>query len=190
MAYSTRSRRSAPRKHLWNWGITLGSVAFCLLILPTRLPGMELLGVSPNWLLIWVVAWSVSRTVFESAIAGLVLGLLQDSLTASYPTHALGLMITGILTARLQQRHYLQGDIISIALIVFGMAIVAETAMALQFTVQSLFLPNSLYASLSQIWVYHQKVALSSAILSSLWAPALYYPLKHWWERYRPSNKP
>lgn len=186
MAFVTRSRRSALRRQFWSWGVTLGSVAFCLLILPTRLPGMELLGVSPNWLLIWIVAWSVSRSAFESAIAGLVLGVIQDSLTASYPTHALGLMIAGLLAGRLQQRHNLQGDIISIALIVFAMAIVAETAMALQFTLQHLFLSGSPYSSLSQIWVYHQKVALSSAILSSLWAPALYYPLKLWWERDRP----
>ncbi|NET35127.1 MAG: rod shape-determining protein MreD, partial [Cyanothece sp. SIO1E1] len=37
--------------------------------------------------------------------------------------------------------------------------------------------------NLAYIWVYHQRVALSSAILSSLWAPAIYYPLKRWWEK-------
>lgn len=62
--------------------MTVGSVFICLLILPLRLPGMELLAVSPNWLLIWVVTWSVKRTGFEGAIAGLVLGLIQDGMTS------------------------------------------------------------------------------------------------------------
>jgi len=56
-----------------------------------RLPGIELLGIAPNWLLIWVVVWSVKRTVVQGAIAGLALGLLQDGMTSPYPTHALSL---------------------------------------------------------------------------------------------------
>lgn len=156
-----------------------------------RLPGMDILGIGPNWLLIWMVAWSISRSPFESAIAGITLGLLQDSLTASYsnhalsfPSHAVGLAIAGILTARLQQRRFIQEDLISIALIVFGLAVVDETAMAMQLTIQQIFGDSSLYGSLGSIWQYHQRVALSSAILSSLWAPALYYPLKRWWEQF------
>ncbi len=189
-------RRSDSRKQFWNWLVTIGSVYFCLLILPMRLPGMDILGVGPNWLLIWIVAWSISRTPFEGAIAGLVLGLLQDSLTVplqsnfliSFPTHALGLMLAGILTARLQQRRFIQEDLISIALIVFGLAVLAETAIALQLSAQYLFGKEPLYGGLGSVWGYHQRVALSSAILSSLWAPALYYPLKRWWERYRVSE--
>lgn len=181
---SFRSRRSGSRKHLWNWVVTIGSVFFCLLILPTRLPGMDILGVGPNWLLIWVVVWSISRTPLDGAIAGVTLGLLQDSLTAPFPTHALGLTIAGVLTARLQQRRFLPEDLISVVLVVFGLAVITETCMALQLTAQHLFGEQS-HASLGSIWQYHQRVALSSAILSSLWAPALYYPLKRWWEKYR-----
>ena len=81
---------SDSRKQMWNWVVTIGSVFFCLLILPTRLPGMDILGVGPNWLLIWVVVWSISRTPLDGAIAGITLGLLQDSLTAPFPTHASG----------------------------------------------------------------------------------------------------
>jgi rod shape-determining protein MreD len=165
--------------------VTIGSVFFCLLILPMRPLGMDLLGVGPNWLLIWVVVWSISRTPLDGAIAGITLGLLQDSLTAHFPTHALGLAIAGILTARLQQRRFLQEDLISVALIVFGLAVITETAMAVQLSAQYLFGEESLYNSLGAIWQYHQRVALSSAILSSLWAPALYYPLKRWWEKFR-----
>ena len=177
-------RRSDSRKQLWNWVVTIGSVFFCLLILRMQLPGMDILGVGPNWLLIWVVAWSISRTSFSGMIAGITLGMLQDSLTAPFPTHALGLAIAGILTARLKQRRFIQEDLISIALIVFGLAAVTETAMAVQLSVQHILGDRSIHDSLRSIWQYHQRVALSSAILSSLWAPALYYPLKRWWEKY------
>lgn len=158
-----------------NWGVTAGSVFLCLLILPTRLPGMELAGISPNWLLIWVVTWSVKRTIWQGAIAGLVLGLLQDAMTAPFPTHAISLAIVGAITARLQKQRYVQEDFISVALIVFGMAVVAETITAIQFSFEG-------GRSLLEIWTYHQFVALSSAILSSLWAPVVYFPLNRWWE--------
>ncbi|MEL6247560.1 MAG: rod shape-determining protein MreD [Cyanobacteria bacterium J06648_16] len=181
-----KPQRSDVQIALLNWTVTAVSVFICLLLLPSRLPGTELLGITPNWLLIWVVAWSVTRNVFDGAMAGLVLGLLQDGLTAPQPTHVLSLVVVGVLTARLQKQRYIQEDIISVALIVFGMAVVAETVIALQITLHHWILEDSPYRSLGQIWRYHQRVALSSAILSSLWAPALYYPLKYWWERYRP----
>lgn len=174
------------RRQLVNWAVTVGSTFLCLLVLPMRLPGMELLGVAPNWLLIWVVVWSVKRTVIQGAITGLALGLLQDGMTSPQPTHVLSLVVVGILTARLQKQRYIQEDFISIALIVFGMAVLAETITALQFS----FLLRSegsvevrAARNLAEIWTYHPQVALCSAILSSLWAPVVYYPLNRWWER-------
>lgn len=177
-----------------NWAVTVGSVFLCLLVLPTRLPGMELLGIAPNWLLIWVVTWSVKRTAVQGAIAGLVLGLLQDGMTSPYPSHALSLAVVGILTARLQKQRYLQEDFISVALIVFGMAVLAETVTALEFSFLDVSVGGvdsraavaqcCVFASrnLAEIWTHHQRIALSSAILSSLWAPVVYFPLNRWWE--------
>jgi rod shape-determining protein MreD len=159
-----------------NWVVTAGSVILCLIVLPARLPGMELLGIAPNWLLIWVVAWSLKRTAFQGALAGLALGLIQDGMTSPHPTHALSLVLVGILTARIQKQRYIQEDFISVALIVFGMAVVGETVTAIQYSVIG-------DRNLTEIWADHQRIALSSAILSSLWAPVLYYPLNRWWER-------
>jgi rod shape-determining protein MreD len=173
-----------------NWSITVGSVLLCALVLPTRFPGMELLDVSPNWMLIWVVAWSVNRTMFEGAVAGLALGLIQDGMTSPEPTHALSLVIVGALTARLQKQRYIQEDFISIALIVFGMAVLAETITALQFSVQALGATVSTQRDLGSIWLYHQRIALASAILSSLWGPAVYYPLNRWWEQIAEIEQP
>ncbi len=164
-------------RQLLGWIVTVGSVLLCLLLLPTRLPGMELLGIGPNWLLIWVVAWSVKRTVFAGALAGIVLGLLQDSMTSPNPTHAISLGIVGILTGLLQKQRFIEEDFISIAVIVFVMAVLAETIFGLQLTL----LGNE--RKVTDIWTYYQRVALASAILSSLWAPVVYYPLNLWWQR-------
>lgn len=185
---SYRSRRSNSRKQVWNWIVTVGSVLICLLLLPTRLPGMDILGVGPNWLMIWVVVWSMNHTPAEGITAGIIIGFLQDSLAAHFPTHALGLAIAGFFTARLQQRRLLQEDLISVALLVFGLAIVAETAIAFQLVMQNLSGDRPLHPNLGSIWQYYQRVALSSAILSSLWAPALYYPLKRWWDNFHPRD--
>ena len=183
-----KQKRSDFQRACLNWFVTISSVFLCLLISPARFPGTEILGVTPYWLLIWLVAWSINRNAFEGVVAGLVLGLLQDGLTAHHPTHAVSLMVVGFLTGRLQKQRYIQEDVISVALIVFGMAVIAETVMALQLSLHHFLWPDSLYPSLGQIWRYHQRLALSSAILSSLWSPALYYPLKYWWERYRPKE--
>ncbi|MCC5608020.1 rod shape-determining protein MreD [Nostoc sp. CHAB 5834] len=164
-------------RQLLGWIVTATSVLLCLLLLPTRLPGMELLGIAPNWLLIWVVAWSVKRPVFAGALAGIVLGLLQDSMTSPNPTHALSLGIVGILTALLQKQRFIEEDFISIAVIVFVMAVLAETIFGLQLTLMG----NE--RKVTDIWTYYQRVALASAILSSLWAPVVYYPLNLWWQR-------
>ncbi|HBY79570.1 MAG TPA: rod shape-determining protein MreD [Cyanobacteria bacterium UBA11148] len=163
-------------RQILNWIVTVGSVIVCVMILPTRLPGMELLGIAPNWLLVWVVAWSVKRTALQGALAGLALGLIQDGMTAPEPTHVVNLALVGILTARIQKQRYIQEDFISVALIVFGMAVVGETITAIQYSLLG-------GRNLAEIWTDHQRIALSSAILSSLWAPVLYYPLNRWWEQ-------
>ena len=169
------SQFSPWARQILNWIVTVGSVMLCLLVLPARLPGMELLEIAPNWLLIWVVAWSLKRTVLQGALAGIVLGLIQDGMTLPQPTHVISLALVGVLTARIQKQRYIQEDFISVALIVFGMAVVGETVTAIQYS----FMGDR---NLAEIWTDHQRIALSSAILSSLWAPVLYYPLNRWWE--------
>lgn len=186
-----------PRLSLWHpwviqvvdWLIISGSVLLCLLMLPTRFPGMELLDIGPNWLLIWVVAWSVKRSVLSGTFAGIVLGLLQDGITAQDPTHAISLGIVGMLTSLIQKQKFIQEDFISIALIVFGMAVVSNTVFALQLSFMGGKCGDSCFRSPEYIWTYYQRVALASAILSSLWAPVLYYPLNRWWQKMKLAQK-
>lgn len=170
------SRWHPNLRHIVDYTVTFGSVLLCLLLMLTRFPGTELLGIGPNWLLIWVVAWSVKRTAFQGALAGIVLGLLQDAMTSPDPTHALSLGIVGVITGLMQKQRFIQEDFISIALIVFGMAAFAEAIFALQLVLTG-------DRNIADIWASYQKVALSSAILSSLWAPVVYYPLNRWWQQ-------
>ncbi|XHU96086.1 MAG: rod shape-determining protein MreD [cyanobacterium endosymbiont of Rhopalodia inflata] len=164
------------RYYLINILVIGGSITLCLLLSPTRFPGTELLGIGTNWVLIWVVIWSVNRTVFQGVMAGLLLGLIQDGLTGAYPSHVFGLVLVGFLTARLQKQRYLQEDFISIALIVFVMVFLVETVTAIQYFAGKI-------RPLEEISRDYRQLVLSSAILSSLWAPVFYYPLNSWWEK-------
>lgn len=159
-----------------NWLVIGASVLLCSMLSLTRLPGMQLQDIGPQWLLIWVVAWSVKRTPLQGAIAGLALGAIQDGLTASYPSHIFALAIVGFLTARLQKQRYVQEDFISIALIVFAMTAIAETITAVQYSLYG-------FVSLEKIWVTHQRFVVLSATLSSLWGPVVYWPLNRWWQQ-------
>lgn len=147
-----------------------------------RLPGMELLGISPNWLLIWVVAWSVKRTVWHGAVAGVALGYIYDGLSTASPSHIFSLFSVGVLTASLQKQKYIGEDFISVALIVFFMTIVAETTFAIQYLWLKI-------VPLSQIWQQYQRITIASAIINSLWSPAFYYPCDRWWSRVRHLEK-
>ncbi|MGB6302079.1 MAG: rod shape-determining protein MreD [Rivularia sp. (in: cyanobacteria)] len=170
------SRWHPRARQMTDWGIIAASVLLCLFLLPNRFPGMELLGIGANWLLIWVVAWSVNRSALQGALAGIVLGLLQDAMTAPHPTHAISLGIVGFLVGLFQKQRFIQEDFISIALIVFVMAMLSDTIFALQLIAAGT-------ASSDVIWTHYKKVTLASAILSSLWAPVVYYPLNRWWQQ-------
>lgn len=151
------------------------SVLCCAMLLLLRVPGMEILGIAPNWFVIWVVAWSLPRSLWQSLWAAIALGLIQDGMTAPWPSHVLSLAVVAVITSKLQKNKYIQEDFVSVALVVFAMSLVSETVIALQHT---LILPEQA----GRIWLEHNKIALTSAILNSLWAPLLCYPLGKWWE--------
>jgi rod shape-determining protein MreD len=115
-------------------------------------------------------------------LAGVTLGLIHDGMTAVYPSHILSLVLVGVLTASLRRQLYLQENLISVVLIVFFMVIVAETAIAIQYSLMYL-------RPLKEIWQDYLRIAIASATLSSLWAPALYYPLNQWWAKLRKLEK-
>ena len=154
-----RSRFSLDLFKIFNIFLVVFSVLACAILMTSEIPGMELVDISPNWLLIWVVAWSIKRTVWQGAIAGVIIGCIYDGL-------------------RLQKQKYIGEDFISVALIVFFMTILAETVYALQYSWQQI-LP------LAIVWQKYQQIAIASATITSLWSPAFYYPFARWQEKIR-----
>lgn len=148
------------------------SLIICCLLLLVRIAGLELIGITPNWLLIWLVTWSVKRNLWQSLVAGISLGLIWDSLTGFFPSHILGFVIVSLFTHNVYKDKYVKEDVISLTLIVFGMAIINETIIALQYSIQT-------QIPLIDIWLNYQKNSLTSAIISSLWTPLIYYPLNY-----------
>lgn len=148
------------------------SLIICCLLLLIRIPGLELIGITPNWLLIWLVTWSIKRNLWQSIVASICLGLIWDSLTGFFPSHILGLVIVSLFTNNIYKDKYVKQDIIYLTLIVFGMAIINETIIALQYSIQT-------QIPLIDIWLNYQKNSLTSAIISSLWTPLIYYPLDY-----------
>jgi rod shape-determining protein MreD len=175
---SVSSKAYLTKLQLLDRSIVVVSVLACCLLLMVRFPGTSLLGIGPNWLLIWMVVWSLKRSTYEILVAGITLGLIQDGMSSPYPSHIFSLVVVGILTAKIDKHKYFRQDFISIALVVFAMAIVAETILAIQYGFQGL-------RPWSGIWMQYQRTAVSSAIISSLWTPIAYIPLNWWWKKIR-----
>jgi len=169
------------RRQLLNWLGTFGSAFLSLLAMAAPVPFWQIAGVSVDWPLIWVVCWSIRRSPLQAGCAGLALGWALDGLTTSRPSHALGLALAAVITARLEKQRYIQEDFISVAVITFVMAVLAETCMAVQYSFGGR-LP------LAEVWAHHQWVSLGSALVSSLWAPLVYQPLRWWWRDENPES--
>lgn len=164
--------------------ITLLSLLVCMWLSLVRIPGLELFGITPNWVLIWLVSWSIKRSLLEAVVGGLCCGLMLDGLTVSEPSYILPFVIVAILTVFIYKRiiKKIQEDFISVALIVFGMAILVEV-------IRSLQLINFKFLDFQQFWQHQQRAALLTAIMSSLWLGVIYLPLNRWWAFIKPSNQ-
>jgi len=166
-----------------NYAVIVGSLLVFSILLLTRIPGMTILGFSPQWLLIWLIAWSIKRDLMYAVIGAIAVGWIHDSLMVTpIPSHIPGFVVVAALTASWRQQRYIQEDFISLALLVFIMTFTAETIMAIQHLLLGL-------RSLGDIWLEHQRIALSSAVLSSLWAPLSCTPLVRWWDHVRTLEK-
>ncbi len=158
--------------------VIVGSILLCFLLSLSRLPGMELLGIGPNWVLIWLVTWSLTHSRFQALVAAIFLGLVLDGMTSSYPSHLFGLLAVAWLTT--QPRKKTKHDVISslgiilVMLRVFILVLLVEGLIAIQY-----FCLN--FSFFNELWLNYQNIALSGALLSSLWTPLLYYPLSKWW---------
>jgi rod shape-determining protein MreD len=178
--------------------IVIASVGLCLILLPTRLPGMEILGVGPSWLVMWTIAWSVHRSIWHAATAGIVLGLIQDGMTfpasatlGTVPTHVLSLTVVGVLAFWLHKQRYLDDTILSVSIAAFFLTIVSEFTTGLQYFLETAIKqsPAASMDSLNYLWTNQSSTILIAAILSGLWMPILYYPLHFWWQKIFAASK-
>ncbi len=107
------------------------------------LPGLALLGVTPNWLLLGLVLWCQGRRWLTAVLAGVLVGLLQDALVASpYPSHALGLALVGYATVWMGKRWLWTQTLVGLMLVTPLLTLLSEGAIALQFLIR----PDSLMA--------------------------------------------
>ena len=158
---------------IYNAFFIILSLIICLALMLCKIPGIELLGASPNWLLIWLVSWSIKQSIWQGAIAGLAIGWIYDAITLSMPSHVLSFMIIGVFSAAIQKQKYTGEDFISVAFIVFFMTIISETIFALQYW-------RMHWLTLAEVLPKYQQIAIVSAIITSLWSPIFYYPFNFW----------
>ncbi len=168
------------------------SGGLCVILSPTRLPGMEILGIGPSWLVMWTIVWSLRRSMWHAVTAGIVLGLIQDRMTlpdgdplGTLPSHVLSLTAVGVFTVWLEKRRYISDAPISASIAAFILTIVNEAIIGLQYlryNTGSAFQGIDFHR-LSYLWIDRSSVTLIAAILSALWMPLLYFPLHMWWKR-------
>jgi rod shape-determining protein MreD len=159
--------------------VILGSILLCVCLLLLRPPGMSLLGLGPQWLLMWVIAWSVRQETLYALLGAIAAAWIHDSLmTTALPSHLPGFVLVAYLVSRWRRQRYFEADFVILVLLVFAMTLLAEAVMAVQYLLWGL-------GPLTLIWGEFQQIALSTAILSSLWAPLLCMPLMRWWSYVR-----
>jgi rod shape-determining protein MreD len=163
---------------LLNFAIIVGSIVICVFLTGRRLPGTELAGIEPNWLLIWLVSWCLRGGIWNGLFAGLAVGWLQEAIIGGESRAAISFVIVGVLTACFSKQRFLREDFITIALVVFGMTLISETVIAARQYLLNL-------RDREDLWFDYQRITLTAAIISSLWAPVLHYPLQSWFRKYR-----
>ena len=168
-----RSQTSFNLLKILNIAFVVLSLIICVALMLFIIPGVELLGTSPNWLLIWLVAWSIKKSIWQGAISGLTIGWIYDALTLASPSRTFAFILVGVCTARLQKQKYTGEDFISIAFIVFFMTILSETVFAFQYL-------RMHWLSISEVLPKYQQTAIISGIINSLWSPIFYYPFNLW----------
>lgn len=117
------------------WLATGLSALGLVLLMLVRLPGLELAGISPHWVLLWLITWVPGHAVWQGIVAGVTLGFLLDAISMPYPTQALGLAIVGGLIAYGYRRRWFSLEPLALMALCFGLAILLEAVTALQFLV-------------------------------------------------------
>jgi len=139
-----------------------------LVLQETWVPAIAIGGVQPDLLLYFVVFIAIFKKPHEAAIAGAIIGLIDDLLIGKYlGLHMLSYMITGYLVAYFGGRFYKENYIIPLAT-VFAGGIVSGFCYLFFSQLISLNLP---------FWYSLWRLVLPGAIYSALIAPVIYVPV-------------
>ena len=155
--------------------VIVTSLAGCCILSLMRFPWVELLGVSPNWLLIWLIAWSVRRPIWQAIAAGICVGWIYDALAIANPSHVPSFIVVGVITASLDKDRYIAENFVSVAILVFFMTIIAETIIAIQYFWLQII-------PVKEVWFNYLRIVASSVLITSLWTPLIFIPLNKWWK--------
>jgi rod shape-determining protein MreD len=163
------------------------SAVICVLLLPTRFPGMEVLGIGPSWLVMWLVVWTLNRSFWSAVIAAAILGGIQDGMTivdvgvgGVTLSHIVSLVGVAATIKFLQKRQFVKNNLGGAIVLVVTMTIWSEVISGIQHLLDFAHLQFPLGAGLDlgTIWQIQSRTVLIAAILGSIWMPVLYYPLK------------
>ena len=171
-----RPLRRQPALRIYNPLIIIGSVLLCSLLSLTRWPGMELAGFGPNWLVIWLGIWCIDRTLLQAIVAGVCLGWIQDGLTSGWPSHAVGMVLISIGLHYCFANRVWKSDLLVAPIVVFVSVLINDG-------IFSLLLSGVHQWSPLHIWRQHPHLFWISPLLSALWTPAFFWPLRQWWTR-------
>ena len=169
-----RRLQRQPALRLYNPLIIIGSILICALLSLTRWPGMVLSGLGPNWFVIWLGIWCIDRTLLQAIFAGLCLGWIQDGLSTGWPSHAISMVVVSMGIHACFANRVWKSDLL-VAPIVVAVSVFINDGL------YSLML--SFLQGLSPLHTWQQQPELFwiSPLLSAIWTPAFFWPLRQWW---------
>jgi rod shape-determining protein MreD len=176
-----RKKRQNPQLALkrYNSIVIVGSVVLCTILGLTRLPGMELMGIGPNWFVIWLSIWCLDRTLIQAILAGFCLGWIQDSLSAPWPSHTIGMVIVSMGFHFCFTHRFWKSDVLFLPLLVMGGVVINDGILSILFSLQD-------GQPILQVWQQRPQLFWISPLLSAIWTPAFFWPLRQWWAGFKP----
>ena len=132
------------------------------------------MGFGPNWFVIWLSIWCIDRTLLQAVVAGFCLGWIQDSLTAPWPSHTIGMVVIATGFYYCFANRFWKSDVLIIPLLVMFAVLINDGMLSMLFSLND-GLP------LLHVWQQQPQLFWISPLLSAIWTPAFFWPLRQWW---------
>ena len=144
-----------------------------ILIQATVLPGLHLIGVLPDLVLVLLLVWSAMRGIGEGVVWVFVAGLLLDVLAMDrLGTNGLALLVVAVLAGQARRRFFHSGMVFPIALAIVATVVHASVLLLLRGS-------EGMALSVGPAF----RLIFLQALLNSLLVPPLYL-LVGWMDRW------